>query len=429
MKENNTSKYKPHHFLAITLAYIIAIESLLMIFVIPRLPDMGLYASAVVDSLLVGLLVFPVLHYSIFSPLIRDIKKRREAEDSLKVSNAELLKAMDELQEKSRASALLAEMDDLLQSSSDFEEAYGIIGRSSTALLPGSSGSLMILSPSRNFSETSVNWGGREPACRPEACNPEECWTLRRGQVNILKQDKTGFPCKSLLSAGKGDYLCVPLQAHGEALGVYFLQFESDRLTESKRQLALTASKQVALALANLKLTEALRVQSVRDPLTGLFNRRYMGVTLERELHRAARRQNPLGLVMIDLDHFKHFNDTFGHDAGDSVLRELGVFLKNQTRKEDVVCRYGGEEFLIILPDASLEMSGKRAEKIRDEVKYLNLRHNGQALGPVSLSMGVAAYPENGLSPDGLIEAADKALYSAKTNGRDMVIVANAGQA
>lgn len=428
MKENDSSKYKPHHFLAITLAYIIAIESLLMIFVMPRLPEMGLYASAVVDSLLVGLLVFPVLHYSIFKPLIKDIKKRREAEDSLKVSNAELVKAMDELQEKSRASALLADMDDLLQSSSDFEEAYGIIGRSSTLLFPGSSGSLMILSPSRNFSESSVNWGDREPSCKPEACNPEECWTLRRGQVNILKQDKTGFPCKSLLSADRGDYLCVPLQAHGEALGVYFLQFESDRLSDSKRLLALTASKQVALALANLKLTEALRVQSVRDPLTGLFNRRYMGVTLERELHRAARRSNPLGLVMIDLDHFKRFNDTFGHDAGDSVLRELGVFLRNQTRKEDVVCRYGGEEFLIILPDASLEMSRRRAEKIRDEVRYLNLRHNGAPLGPVTLSMGVAAYPENGPSPDGIIEAADKALYVAKTGGRDTVVVADAEQ-
>ena len=180
----------------------------------------------------------------------------------------------------------------------------------------------------------------------------------------------------------------------------------------------------VALALANLKLRETLRQQSIRDPLTNLFNRRYMEESLERELRREGRSQKPVGIVMLDIDHFKRVNDTYGHDAGDAVLRQLGHFLKEHTRGGDISCRYGGEEFILILPEASLEQTRLCAERYLQEFRALPMQHNGQMMASPTLSLGVAAYPDNGSTSDEVLLAADAALYSAKHEGRDRVAVA-----
>jgi diguanylate cyclase (GGDEF)-like protein len=174
----------------------------------------------------------------------------------------------------------------------------------------------------------------------------------------------------------------------------------------------------------NLKLQRTLRVQAVRDPLTRLFNRRYLEETFERELRRAERRRKPLGVIMIDLDHFKVFNDTFGHAAGDALLRVLGQFLVSRSRREDVACRYGGEEFVLIFPDAPLETTTQRAEQLREEARSLQVQHHGHPLGNVTISVGVAGFPEHGATTAALLGAADEALYRAKTEGRDRVEVA-----
>ena len=183
---------------------------------------------------------------------------------------------------------------------------------------------------------------------------------------------------------------------------------------------------QIGLALGNLNLREVLRVQAIRDPLTGLFNRRYMEESLERELRRAVRNQHPLGVIMLDLDHFKQLNDRSGHEAGDAVLRELSNCLQTVTREYDLVCRYGGEEFTIILPDASLDVAVKRAEKIRDTFKHLNVKYQNRDLPGGTLSLGVAGFPEHGSTTEAVLRAADAALYQAKHEGRDRVVVAGA---
>jgi diguanylate cyclase (GGDEF)-like protein len=167
-----------------------------------------------------------------------------------------------------------------------------------------------------------------------------------------------------------------------------------------------------------------LRQRSIRDPLTGLFNRHYLEETLEREIRRAARGERPVAIIMLDLDQFKRFNDDFGHDGGDTLLRELGTFLWTHVRQEDIACRYGGEEFTLVLPDASLDIARQRAEYLREEVKHLNVRHNGQPVGAVSLSLGVAVFPGHGLTGEVVLKAADVALYRAKREGRDRVVVA-----
>jgi diguanylate cyclase (GGDEF)-like protein len=229
------------------------------------------------------------------------------------------------------------------------------------------------------------------------------------------------------------------MMAHGETLGILHLQSakpgpnqttdEQAAILASQQQLAVTLAEHIALALANLKLREALHSQAIRDPLTGLFNRRYMEETLERELRRAERRRAPLGIILFDLDHFKKFNDTFGHAAGDVVLREIGAFLQTRVRAEDIACRYGGEEFLIILPEAALEDTLKRAEQLRVGIKGLNVRYHDRALGAVAVSLGVAILSEHGSTAEAILKAADAALYRAKREGRDRVVVAAGGNA
>ena len=184
----------------------------------------------------------------------------------------------------------------------------------------------------------------------------------------------------------------------------------------------MTVAEDMALALANLRLRETLRSQAIRDPLTGLFNRRYLEETMERELNRVKRQGISLGVIMMDLDHFKEYNDTFGHSAGDELLSALGILLKSQIRGEDIACRYGGEEFLLILPGASLEVALERAESLRQAVKEMHQHHQG--LKPTTLSLGVAVYPDHGDTGLQLIQAADAALYRAKQAGRDRVMAA-----
>jgi diguanylate cyclase (GGDEF)-like protein len=213
--------------------------------------------------------------------------------------------------------------------------------------------------------------------------------------------------------------------AQGEALGVLHFQATdaAPELDESELSFKTTFAGQVGLSIANIRLREALRTQSVRDALTGLYNRRYLEETLEREIRRAARADLSLGILILDLDHFKSFNDTYGHESGDVVLRETGAFLVKNIRAEDFVCRFGGEEFVVILPTAAIEASRARAERLRSKIKELTVLHQGKSLGMITVSIGVAAFPIDGGSPKELL-AADAALYRAKREGRDRVVIA-----
>ena len=220
--------------------------------------------------------------------------------------------------------------------------------------------------------------------------------------------------------------LLVPLVAHGETLGVLHLcATQAGALNDNKQHVIRTISEQFSLTLANLRLQQTLRTQSIHDPLTGLFNRRYMEASLEREMLRAKRHETPLSVIMLDVDHFKRFNDTYGHGAGDMLLQEFGTALKSCARGEDIVCRYGGEEFIVILPGASLEVARQRAMQISETVKRLRVEYHGQTLGPVTVSLGVSAHPEHSDSHSELIRMADAALYKAKRQGRDCVVVAD----
>ena len=362
--------------------------------------------------------------------IARDVSERRQAAAALQAANEKLSDWVRDLQQRNRDHTLLRDMNNLMQSCDTAAEAYASIGRAVHDLFPDFSGALALLDADRKVLETPVTWG--DPIVADTTFLAEECWALRRSRFHWVEDPSKDPVCRHLGEPQSGVFLCVPLLVRGEPIGVLHLQrgapgrvlSEPLRMPESTQRVAESAAAQLALTLANLRLRDELRSQSIRDPLTGLFNRRYLEEALERELRRAVRKQATLGLVMLDVDHFKRFNDTLGHEAGDALLQGLGQFLQEQIRKEDVACRYGGEEYTVILPEANGETARLRAEQWRTALQAWRPLHRGQSLGPVTLSFGVAGFPVHGSTLAELLRAADLALYQAKSDGRNRVCVA-----
>jgi diguanylate cyclase (GGDEF)-like protein/PAS domain S-box-containing protein len=357
-----------------------------------------------------------------------DITVRRQAEEALQAANAKLQVLVDQVEARNRTMTLASEMADMLQSCQTSEEAYEAVSHFMPRFFPDDAGALYMLNNSRNLFEAVASWG--QAAELSVAFAPDECWAVRRGRLHRVDNLQEALSCRHVAQPTTSGYLCVPLIAQGETLGVFHIQLgpqaeeQKTELAVAKDQLALAVAEDMALALANLKLRETLRSQAIRDPLTGLFNRRYMEETLERELNRVKRQEAPLGVIMMDLDQFKQYNDTYGHSAGDELLSALGGLVKSQIRGEDIACRYGGEEFLLILPGTPMEVTLERAEILRQAVKEIHLSY--RSLKPITLSLGVAAYPDHGDTGLVIIQAADGALYRAKQAGRDRVMVAEA---
>jgi diguanylate cyclase (GGDEF)-like protein len=249
------------------------------------------------------------------------------------------------------------------------------------------------------------------PAFSEALFSPDTCWGLRRGQPHWSEPAGGSVHCGHVAEASPNHCLCVPMVGQGETLGILHLEYARDAV------LASTVAGQIALSLASLRLRETLRDQSIRDPLTRLFNRRFMEESLDRELQRAVRKNHPLSVLFVDLDHFKRFNDTFGHDAGDLVLRSVADLFRKFFRADDVICRYGGEEFGIILPESSSENGVIRANALREEIKKLELQYKNHSLGTVTLSIGVAAFPAHGSTVEELLKVADQCLYQSKRRG------------
>ncbi|MBI4787388.1 MAG: diguanylate cyclase [Chloroflexi bacterium] len=362
---------------------------------------------------------------------VLDITERKRAEQALRQANDNLMNWAAELEQRNHEIGLLNEMGDLLQSCLTVEEAYRVIGQSALKLFPNCSGVLFMLDESKDWMENVAVWGNPLLAAAEHVFKPDECWALRRGRIYVVEDAKSRLPCGHFALGNHAPAFssaCIPMMAQGEALGVLSLQYipaEGEGVTwnEARQRLAVTVAEHVALALSSLKLRETLHNQAIRDSLTGVYNRRYMLESLERELSRAARRQTSVGLIMLDLDHFKKFNDDHGHAIGDVILHDLGRFLQTHIRGEDIAARYGGEEFMLILPDATLEETCRRAEHVRAGIKQVRIQHEGHSYGNISISLGVASYPDHGVTVEELLRVADRALYRAKIEGRDRVVV------
>lgn len=371
----------------------------------------------------------------------RDVSERRSATENLQQANEKLTLWVNELEQRTREATLLSEMGELLQSCLTSKDAFGVVIQYAARLFPGQHGALYMYADSQGSDDRRLleavgffpSTLSPKPALFPAVLGepvflPDECWALRRMRTHVVASRSDGLRCAHAEipeDSGNGrPYFCVPITAQGETLGLLHIQVETAPQVERWRQLAVTVGDLIALTLANLRLREDLRVQAILDPVTNLYNRRYMEKALEVEVQRAINGNLPFSLIMLDIDHFKNFNDNYSYAAGDALLREMGFVLRSSVRADEVACRYGGEEFILILPGISLEAAVERAERLRETVRKMRVQLEGTSLGEVTISLGVASLPQHGLNTESLLRAVDTALHEAKYKGRNRVAVA-----
>jgi diguanylate cyclase (GGDEF)-like protein len=362
----------------------------------------------------------------LFAFLIRDALRRRSFERQLSLANDHLEATIEALERRGTEASLLKATRDELHLCVTADEAQACTVRHLQELVPGSSGATLIINNSRSMLEIAAAWN--DPSSLADGFSPDACCGLRAGHLRWRSPGHSAINCSHFIGNPPENYVCIPLTAQGETLGFVYLTFPTQEIADLARSRILQVNEMVELAamtIAGLNLRAKLENQSIRDGLTHLFNRHFMAIALEREVHRALRSTTPLAVLMLDVDHFKAFNDVFGHEAGDAVLREVADCFRQSVRSEDVVCRYGGEEFIIILPETDEETAIQRAEVIRDAISKLRVQFKGQTLRQISLSIGIAMYPSPARDSTDLVRLADRALYDAKHAGRDRVHVAH----
>jgi len=352
--------------------------------------------------------------------------ERREHARELQESNARLTSSLQASEIRAKEIVLLTELSSVLQSCQAPNEIFAAVQNYAGFLFPEEAGALYLMNETRDAVTRGPHWG--ELTSAATSFPLEDCWALRRGTTFPISPASQGLVCGHAAcreTHGSG-YVCQPLVAQNHLMGLLYREACGPAFAEGTDQLATMLAEQVSLALANLDLREQLRSQAIRDQLTGLYNRRFLEDALTRETGRSARSGEPVAVAILDVDHFKRINDTYGHEAGDAVLRELGQALLKTIRKTDIVGRFGGEEFLILLPGASVEVAQARALAVLEAVRAMEVViPNGAPLNHITASIGVAAMPLHVARGDMLVAAADTALYQAKGQGRNRVVLSD----
>jgi diguanylate cyclase (GGDEF)-like protein len=356
----------------------------------------------------------------------------------LNVANDELTSMVGQLEHHNEEITYLNLLSEQLQVCDSLEDVYPVVADFMTMLFPETGGMMVIADSDGKELAHAVSWGGYQE--ESNKITVDDCLSIRDNEVFICERPGESEICSHIKhSAGQHLSFCLPLKARNRVLGIIFIRCQEelfgecagligddrDRKIAHMKSLATSVIDHIAPALANIQLMIRLQHLSVRDGLTGLFNRRYMEETMTREFQQAERQGLPVGVIMLDVDFFKKFNDTYGHDAGDLVLIELAKVLRENVRKEDVVCRYGGEEFVIIMPGPPVGMAIERAEIIRKQVdEKLRIKYKEHTFH-VNISLGAAFYPKHGNEPEVVLKAADDALYQAKEQGRNQAVAAS----
>ncbi len=382
--------------------------------------------SILVNLLLLGGLVQRIRHATIQSDT---------AQQAVDERNVELSRLLATTAARNAQVQGLSELSRFLQSCADLAEATGLLKQHLPPLMRAASGALYVATAEPEPLRQAFTWGDKTFV---DSFEPGECWAARLRQPFHQPFETGSASCAHLQSAyasahNSNHIQCLPLMAYGDLLGIVVL--EADVMSTPQESLEIEGSRrfaleQVGLSIGNLKLRESLRQAAIRDVLTGLYNRRFFDESSQRELLRAVRQQAKgdyagLALMMIDIDHFKRFNDEHGHEVGDQVLREVAQVLQSQTRGSDVAARFGGEEFTIVLADITAQLALARAERVRQAVEQLVLHCGGKNVGRITISIGLAQFPPQGITVEALLLAADKALYEAKAAGRNRVVVAS----
>ena len=357
----------------------------------------------------------------LFALLLRDAIVLQRSTIAAQRVNDDHARSILALEETARESELMTACRNELQLCVDVQQVYVTAAKSFSRLLPGSSGCLYMINNSRNHVEAVSYWGS---PIHDDFSQPETCCALRSGQPRWRRPGISEIHCAHFNATAPERYHCRPIVAYGNTIGLLYLECNTDELVaevnnhmDAVRQLIQIT----ALAIATLNLRAKLENQSIRDSLTGLFNRHFMQISLEREMTRAKRRKQVMAVLMLDADHFKQFNDLNGHAAGDAALKAFAEIFQSNIRSEDIACRYGGEEFTIILPDTTVKGACDRAESILSAISNLRITAGHKTFSGFSVSIGVAFYPGDGETADQLLHHADAALYDAKHSGRNQV--------
>ncbi len=373
-----------------------------------------------------------------FTDVTEPRRQQTELGQAKQLAESAEVKARDALEvekTRKRENRLLSELGEWLQSCKSLDELFEIISRFMAKLFPGTIGELYVYSNSRDVLDGACNWNSKTIQ---DHIQPDDCWSLRRGRMYKYGAGLVDFACTHVVpedtpgSSCKQSYLCIPIIAHGDTVGLLHIRFEDEAdqvgpkpVHDALQSFALRCSEQISLAIANVKLRDELREQSTKDPLTGLFNRRYFLDACRRSFNMAAANDQTVGLIFFDADNFKTFNDHHGHDAGDIVLRSIADAMHKQFSGDEIPCRFGGEEFTVLVPGKSKQETADLAEQLRMRIEQLVVRYRESELPKVTISVGVAAFPEAGRQVLDVINSADDAVYRAKALGKNRVCVDN----
>jgi diguanylate cyclase (GGDEF)-like protein len=357
-------------------------------------------------QLLGGALIMSVLALS-FHLNAAEARRRREA-------TLDAVAAREQIEK-------LFRMTDMLQSAAGYEDANAVLHATVKGLMPDMAGALFVFNNSRDRLDLASSWNLPAEHSPPDHIAPSACWALKRGKAHLNGGSDGALRCEH--QRFDGVVLEIPMTARGEFYGLLCFAAQgpgAEQRIEEVYGLATALADSMSLTLSSIALREKLRNQALRDPLTGLYNRRYMEDMLQRFAHLSERNARPFSVIMIDLDHFKRLNDEHGHAVGDAVLRDTGQAITGALRQSDVACRYGGEELIVLMPDVGLADAAAKAEALRLRIESISERHGAR----VTASLGVASVPDNSASAVGLVALADEALYQAKKAGRNQVVTA-----
>lgn len=369
----------------------------------------------------------------LFVGMLRDISERKANEEQRGKLTKELTHRVEELDRLNEENALLSGLGSYLQACSSKEEAYDVLLAHARVLFANESGAFYTLSEAGSAT-CMLSWGDEQDILS-HPVQKQDCWAMRRGVVHETSDAGASLRCRHYNGIGSGSQCCIPVMTQNGPIGLLTLHVPSadskddpDQSVVHSLSLMTGIADRLGPALSGIELRGRLHEDSIRDPLTKLYNRRFMNESLHRELLRARRADSPLSLIILDLDRFKSINDEYGHDVGDDVLVTVAQSLSRAVREEDYMYRYGGEEFVIVLPGANLDIARERAQEACRKVRALRIDTEKGTL-QITISAGVATFPEHGNTQEELIVQADKALYLAKQSGRDRIQLADVASA